>query len=189
VALRRAKDFILELRRRRVIGVAGVYLVVGAGIISFAADAFPGLGLPAWTATFVIVLVILGFPVAMILGWAYDVTPAGVVRTTDRKDDEAEALDPEPEASAVEASTALDEHKSDPEWARLQDHLGKLLEAGSTERQRYLTDLAREDPASAAAVESLLEAHESAGPLDDMLDWLQAAAVSSMIGKCVRFST
>ena len=171
----------MELRRRRVIGVAGVYIGVGAFITAYAVDAFPSLGLPPWTATFVVVLVALGFPVAVILAWAYDVTPEGVVRTTEQTGAQAGAQDSELESeaapSAAEASTGVE--KRDPEWAQVQDHLGKLLEADSTERQRYLADLVREDPASAAAVESLIEAHESAGPLDDMLDWLQAATGSA----------
>ncbi len=171
----------MELRRRRVIGVAGVYIGVGAFITAYAVDAFPSLGLPPWTATFVVVLVALGFPVAVILAWAYDVTPEGVVRTTEQTGAQAGAQDSELESeaapSAAEASTGVE--KRDPEWAQVQDHLGKLLEADSTERQRYLADLVREDPASAAAVESLIAAHESAGPLDDMLDWLQPATGSA----------
>ncbi len=158
------------------IGVAVVYVVVGAGITGYASDAFSGLGLPPWTVTFVSVLVVLGFPIAMILGWAYDVTPAGVVRATGGPRDETQASDPTPapDPGAVSASTRTED--TDAEWTRIQDHLAKVLEAGSTERDLYLTNLAREDPVAATEVRSLFEAHESAGPLDDMLDWLHAEA-------------
>ena len=74
-----------ELKRRKVPRVVGVYLAAGLGTI-YAADAvLPGLGLPDWTVTLVIVLVGLGFPLACGLAWAFDVTPAGVTRTPDRE--------------------------------------------------------------------------------------------------------
>jgi adenylate cyclase len=70
-----------ELRRRRVFRVAGGYAVVAWLVMQIAETTFPYLGLPAWTVTLVIVIMALGFPVALVLGWAYDITPEGVVRT------------------------------------------------------------------------------------------------------------
>jgi adenylate cyclase len=72
---------IVELSRRRVLRVAGLYAVVAWVIIQIAETAFPYLALPTWTITLVIALLVLGFPVALVLGWAYDITPAGVRRT------------------------------------------------------------------------------------------------------------
>jgi tetratricopeptide (TPR) repeat protein len=70
-----------DLRRRKVFRVAAAY-AVGAWIIVQVADtAFPHLGLPSWTVTLVIVLVLAGAPLAMVLAWAFDVTPEGVRRT------------------------------------------------------------------------------------------------------------
>jgi adenylate cyclase len=70
-----------ELQRRRVPHVAGIYGAVAWLIIQISATAFPYLVLPAWTVTLVIVLVLAGFPFALILAWAYDLTPRGVERT------------------------------------------------------------------------------------------------------------
>jgi TolB-like protein/Flp pilus assembly protein TadD len=70
-----------ELKRRRVFRVAVVYGAV-AFVVAQAADiAFPALQLPPWTITLVVVLAVLGFPIALVLAWAFEVTPDGVVRT------------------------------------------------------------------------------------------------------------
>jgi adenylate cyclase len=73
--------FFAELRRRRVVRVAIVYVVVGWVMIEVASTMLPGLHLPDWTVTFVIALVVLGFPVAVIMGWMFDLGPRGVERT------------------------------------------------------------------------------------------------------------
>jgi TolB-like protein/tetratricopeptide (TPR) repeat protein len=73
--------FVRELKRRRVFRVAVVYAVVGYGVLEVADNFFPALQLPAWTVTFTAALVILGFPIALVLAWAFEVTPAGVKRT------------------------------------------------------------------------------------------------------------
>jgi TolB-like protein/Flp pilus assembly protein TadD len=70
-----------ELRRRRVYRVAVVYAVVAFVIWQAAEIAFPALNLPPWTLTFVVVLTLLGFPIALVLAWAFDITPEGVKRT------------------------------------------------------------------------------------------------------------
>jgi TolB-like protein/Flp pilus assembly protein TadD len=70
-----------ELKRRRVFRVAAVYGAV-AFVVAQAADiAFPALQLPPWTITLVVALAIVGFPIALVLAWAFEVTPDGVVRT------------------------------------------------------------------------------------------------------------
>jgi predicted ATPase len=69
-----------ELRRRHVFKVAAAY-VVGAWItIEAAATIFPLIQLPAWSAPLVVALAAVGFPLALLLSWAYDLTPSGVVR-------------------------------------------------------------------------------------------------------------
>ncbi|HSM36929.1 MAG TPA: tetratricopeptide repeat protein [Longimicrobiales bacterium] len=73
--------FIAELRRRHVLKVAVFYGLVAWLIMQVGEVAFEPLGLPDWTLTLVIVVAILFFPLAMILAWAFDVTPQGVVRT------------------------------------------------------------------------------------------------------------
>ena len=58
--------------------VAAGYSVVGWLIIQFATTVFPALALPIWTARLAIVLVLAGFPIALILAWAFGVSAAGI---------------------------------------------------------------------------------------------------------------
>jgi len=72
--------FLGELRRRRVMRVAVGYGVVAWLVVQVADAIFAPLGLPGWALTLVVVLVILGFPVSLVLAWAFEVTPGGVRR-------------------------------------------------------------------------------------------------------------
>lgn len=72
--------FFRELKRRRVIRVAAVYAVVAFVLVQVADLLVPALLLPDWVLRFVAFLLILGFPVALVLAWAFDLTPAGVRR-------------------------------------------------------------------------------------------------------------
>ena len=74
------KGFFAELRRRRVIRVLLLYAIGGWIIIQVAATVLPGLNVPAWSVTLVIVLVALGLPLAAIVAWAFDVDDAGIRR-------------------------------------------------------------------------------------------------------------
>jgi tetratricopeptide (TPR) repeat protein len=74
-------SFLGELKRRRVYRVAVVYAAVAFVIWQAAEIAFPALRLPDWTLTLVVVLTLVGLPIALILAWAFDVTPEGVKRT------------------------------------------------------------------------------------------------------------
>jgi predicted transporter len=70
-----------ELKRRKVFRVAGAYVVLAWVLIEVSDTILPRLGLPDWTVTLIIVLLAIGFPVALLLAWAYDLTPEGVKRT------------------------------------------------------------------------------------------------------------
>ena len=70
-----------ELRRRKVIRAVIVYLVVAWLVIQVADATFEPLGLPGWSLKLVIVLAVLGLPVACALAWVFDVTPRGVQRS------------------------------------------------------------------------------------------------------------
>ena len=70
-----------ELKRRNVVRVAVAYTIVGWLLVQVADLFLPALQLPEWTVTFVAGLVILGFPIALIFSWAYELTPDGVERT------------------------------------------------------------------------------------------------------------
>lgn len=67
-----------ELKRRNVIRVAIAYAVAAWLLIQVADTLFPILGLPGWSVTLVAVLLIVGFPVALIFAWAYELTPEGI---------------------------------------------------------------------------------------------------------------
>lgn len=74
-----------ELKRRKVVRVAIAY-IVGSWLLMQVADAtFEPLNLPQWSTTMVLWLLILGFPVAVILAWALEVTPEGIRRTKKRR--------------------------------------------------------------------------------------------------------
>jgi eukaryotic-like serine/threonine-protein kinase len=71
-------NLIQELQRRKVFRVAAVYAVVAWLLIQVADTVLPALQMPEWTVSFVTILFIMGFPIALILSWAYDITPEGV---------------------------------------------------------------------------------------------------------------
>ncbi len=72
------KPFLAELKRRKVVRVAIVYVLVGLVVVEAANNLFPALNLPDWTVTLVVALALLGFPIALALAWAFDITPGGV---------------------------------------------------------------------------------------------------------------
>ncbi len=72
-----------ELKRRNVVRVAIAYAVVAWLTIEVSATTFPMLKLPEWAATFVTVLLIIGFPVALIFAWAFEMTPEGLKKEKD----------------------------------------------------------------------------------------------------------
>tara|TARA_B110000438_G_scaffold246864_2_gene248659 strand:- start:4097 stop:4780 length:684 start_codon:yes stop_codon:yes gene_type:complete len=71
-----------ELRRRKVIRVGGTYAVVAWLVIQIAASTFPSLFIPDWALRFVIMCVLIGFPIAIILAWAFEMTPDGIKATS-----------------------------------------------------------------------------------------------------------
>ena len=73
--------FFAELQRRKVYRVAAAYIVAAAFIIQIGSAVFPAWEMPNWTLRLVVVLLLVGFPVALILAWAYDVTPQGIQAT------------------------------------------------------------------------------------------------------------
>src|SRR6266566_1806347 len=73
--------FFEELQRRKVYRVAAAYIIAAGFIIQIGSAVFPAWELPNWTLRFVVVLLLIGFPIALILGWAYDVTPQGIRAT------------------------------------------------------------------------------------------------------------
>ncbi|PYJ51629.1 MAG: hypothetical protein DME87_02595 [Verrucomicrobia bacterium] len=74
-------SFFEEVKRRKVYRVAAAYVIAAGGIIQLASAAFPAWELPNWALRLVIVLLLIGFPIALILAWAFDVTPQGIKST------------------------------------------------------------------------------------------------------------
>jgi hypothetical protein len=83
------RQFLSELRQRDVYQVAVTYMVVGFFVIEAADVIVPRLGLPSWTVTLVITLAGLGFPIALVMAWALEMTPEGV-RVEESAGEEAE---------------------------------------------------------------------------------------------------
>ena len=75
------KRFIEELKRRNIFRVAVAYAVAGWLIIQICTSTFPYLNLPDWLITAVIVFVLIGFPIALIVAWAFELTPEGFKKT------------------------------------------------------------------------------------------------------------
>ncbi len=73
--------FLEELKRRNVFKVGAAYLVVGWIIVQVVQSVREPLGLPGWTEAFFIVLLLVGFPIALIFAWAFELTPEGVKKT------------------------------------------------------------------------------------------------------------
>ena len=69
-----------ELKRRNVFRVGVAYAIVAWLLIEITATTFPILKLPDWSVTLVTALVLIGFPLALIVAWAFEMTPEGLKR-------------------------------------------------------------------------------------------------------------
>jgi TolB-like protein len=74
-------QFWLELKRRKVVRVITVYAAVAFVILQLVEILAPSLRLPDWTMNFILVVLIVGFIIAIILSWIYDITPKGIEKT------------------------------------------------------------------------------------------------------------
>ncbi len=75
------RSFFSELKRRNVYKVAVTYAVVGWLIAQIATQIFPFLEIPNWVVRLTIVLIAVGFPIALVIAWAFEITPQGIERT------------------------------------------------------------------------------------------------------------
>jgi TolB-like protein len=74
------RNLFAELKRRNVYKVAVAYAVVGWLIVQIATQVFPFLEIPNWVVRLVIALVAVGFPIALVIAWAFEITPEGIKR-------------------------------------------------------------------------------------------------------------
>jgi TolB-like protein len=86
------RNFVAELKRRNVYKVAIAYAVVAWLLMQIATQVFPFLEIPNWAIRLVIMLIVIGFPIALVIAWAFELTPEGLKRT--------EFADEPPEKSA-----------------------------------------------------------------------------------------
>lgn len=86
------KSLLGEFYQRKVMRVALGYVVVGWIMMQVGEVTFEALNLPPWALTFLITMIILGFPVALVLAWAFEVTPEGIVK---------DPVDAEPQSGSV----------------------------------------------------------------------------------------
>jgi tetratricopeptide (TPR) repeat protein/TolB-like protein len=87
--------FLAELKRRKVTRVAVVYALVGIGVIEGAQLLFEALALPLMAWRVLAIVILLGFPVALVLAWAVEVTPEGIQRTPDLTPEQLASQTPE----------------------------------------------------------------------------------------------
>jgi hypothetical protein len=75
------RNFFAELKRRNVYKVAAAYAVVAWLLMQVASQIFPFFEIPNWVVRLVVLLLIIGFPIALIIAWAFEATPQGIKRT------------------------------------------------------------------------------------------------------------
>ena len=74
-------SFFSELKRRNVYKVAVGYAVVGWLLIQIATQVFPFFEIPNWAVRLVVLFIVIGFPIALVIAWAFELTPGGIKRT------------------------------------------------------------------------------------------------------------
>src|SRR5690349_11101222 len=77
----KAASFFGELKRRNVYKVGVAYTVVAWLLMQIASQIFPFFEIPNWVVRLVILLLIIGFPIALLIAWAFEATPEGIKRT------------------------------------------------------------------------------------------------------------
>src|SRR5437879_2805784 len=76
-------NFLAELKRRNVYKVAVAYIVAGWALSQGIAQVFPVFDIPNWLIRLIVVLIIIGLPIALVLAWSFEITPQGIKRTED----------------------------------------------------------------------------------------------------------
>src|SRR5467141_2116722 len=76
-------NFFGELKRRNVYKVAVAYVVAGWALAQGIAQVFPVFEIPNWAVRLIVLAIVIGFPIALVLAWAFELTPEGIKRTED----------------------------------------------------------------------------------------------------------
>ena len=77
------RNFFSELKRRNVYKVAVAYAIVGWLVVQVSSTVLPTFHAPEWVVQTLVVLVAIGFPIALVIAWAFELTPEGIKRTED----------------------------------------------------------------------------------------------------------
>src|SRR5213082_1649108 len=75
------KNFFAELKRRNVYKVAVAYAVVGWLLVQVTTQVFPIFEIPNWALRLIVLVIVIGFPIALVIAWAFELTPEGLKRT------------------------------------------------------------------------------------------------------------
>jgi TolB-like protein/Tfp pilus assembly protein PilF len=167
-------NFFAELKRRNVYKVAVAYAIVGWLLVQVATQVFPFFEIPNWAVRLVVLAIIIGFPIALVLAWAFELTPEGLKR--------AEDVDPTVEA-----------RKKSHAWIYIVV-VGALLSAGLFLLGRYgfreKTSMANELPVKSIAVmpfdnlsEDKTNAYFAEGVQDEILTRLAKVADLKVIAR------
>ncbi|TMP90015.1 MAG: tetratricopeptide repeat protein [Verrucomicrobia bacterium] len=76
-------SFFAELKRRNVYKVAVAYAIVGWLLVQVATQVFPFFEIPNWAVRLIVLAIVIGFPIALVIAWAFELTPEGLKRTED----------------------------------------------------------------------------------------------------------
>jgi TolB-like protein/cytochrome c-type biogenesis protein CcmH/NrfG len=77
------RNFFSELKRRNVYKVAVAYAIVGWLLVQVATQVFPFFEIPNWAVRLVVLAIVIGFPIALVIAWAFELTPQGLKRAED----------------------------------------------------------------------------------------------------------
>src|SRR5205814_4245903 len=77
------RNFFAELKRRNVYKVAVAYAVIGWLLVQVTTQVFPIFEIPNWALRLIVLAIIIGFPIALVMAWAFELTPVGIKRTED----------------------------------------------------------------------------------------------------------
>src|SRR5881227_2890511 len=102
-----SRNFFTELKRRNVYKVVVAYAVASWLLIQIATQVFPFFEIPNWAVRLVVLLLILGFPVALILSWAFELTPEGIKRESEIAPEESVTRKTGRKIVAITAALAL----------------------------------------------------------------------------------
>jgi len=77
------RNFFAELKRRNVYKVAVAYAIVGWLLVQVATQVFPFFEIPNWAVRLIVLAIVIGFPISLVIAWAFELTPEGLKRTED----------------------------------------------------------------------------------------------------------